>query len=736
LRPIDRSLIEIFSSEQAEHLGRIRGLLEVLANSSADVDSSALDELQRRAHTLKGAAHAVGLEPTEAIVHRLETVFAKVRWGDAAQATKARALIEHTLEAVEDILAAALAERDLPDVADLQRALEAFPSEQFPLDAPAPLQAVPTQPAISSSIGLPPSGESDLVRVSASRIDQLVQSSSELLIATGWKTDAESLFARHAQHLDELRKDWQQLRHGARSGLPGDDSGELQRADACLKYIDRELVSLRLQAHAAVAAWDLRTNEIRRRAQDLYDDACGVRMTPAETVFAGSGSLVRDLAHQENKRVEFRAEGLDTQADRMVLQALKDPVLHLLRNAVSHGAEPEAERAAAGKGPIASVRMRIYARGDRLNLTIEDDGRGINESAVIEEATRRGLIPGSSEAASQNVAKLLLLPGLSTARQITNLSGRGLGLAIVQEAVTRLQGDLSIRAAPAGGTMVSITVPLAMSTQRVLLVNAAEYCFAIATSFLERLLRVDLSAIHLIEGRESIIVDSEAIPLVRLVDLLNLPLKNAAREETRKLDVFVASANDVRFAVVVDALLDERDAIIKDIGLPGSKSGFAAGAIPLDDGAVAMVLNVPELFLHRDKRTLSKTFLIAEPKKKTVSILVVDDSLTTRSLERSILEAHGYKVRVAVDGLQALEQIHLEKPDLVISDVMMPRMTGFELLDQIKGDASIKDLPVILVTSLESPEEQGRGLELGADAYIVKNRFDQGELLRIVRQIV
>jgi two-component system chemotaxis sensor kinase CheA len=215
-----------------------------------------------------------------------------------------------------------------------------------------------------------------------------------------------------------------------------------------------------------------------------------------------------------------------------------------------------------------------------------------------------------------------------------------------------------------------------------------------------------------------------------------LPFKQAAREETRKLDVFVASANDMRFAVVVDALLDERDAIIKDIGLPGSKSGLAAGAIPLDDGAVAVVLNVPELFLHRDKGAPSKTFLIAEPKKKTASILVVDDSLTTRSLERSILEAHGYKVRVTVDGLQALEQIRLEKPDLVISDVMMPRMTGFELLDQIKGDASIKDLPVILVTSLESREEQGRGLELGADAYIVKNRFDQGELLRIVRQIV
>jgi two-component system chemotaxis sensor kinase CheA len=732
-------LLEIFSSEQAEHVGRIRGLLEVLANPLGDADTSALDELQRRAHTLKGAAHAVGLEPTEALVHRVETVFGKFRpgaepgwdWGDAALTSAARGLIEQTLEAVEDILAAALAERDLPDVADLQRALEAFPS-----DAPAPVQAVLIDSPASGSSGLPPVAESDLVRVSASRIDHLVQSASELLIATALQADGENLFARHAQHLDDLQKEWQQLRHGARSGPAADVSAELKRADACLKYIDRELDSLRRQAYAAVTAWDLKTKDVRRRAEDLYEDACDIRMTPAETVFAGSGSLVRDLAHQENKRVEFRAEGLDTQADRMVLQALKDPVLHLLRNAVSHGAESEAERAAAGKNPIATVRMRIQSRGDRLNLSIEDDGRGINESAVIEEATRRGLIPGPKEAATPNVAKLLLLPGLSTAKQITNVSGRGLGLAIVQEAVARLQGDLSIRAAPAGGTMVSITVPLAMSTQRVLLVNAAGYVFAIAASFVERLLRMDLSGIHMVEGKESILVDAEAIPLVRLADLLNLAAKKPTEEEARKLQVFVAVANDTRFAVVVDGLLDERDAIIKDTGLPGSKSGFTVGAVPLDNGALAVVLNVPELLLHRGNGSSSKKFLTAEPEKKTASILVVDDSLTTRSLERSILEAHGFKVRVAVDGLQALEQIRLEKPDLVISDVMMPRMTGFELLDQIKRDASTKDLPVILVTSLESREEQARGLELGADAYIVKHRFDQGELLRIVRQIV
>lgn len=744
MRPLDRSLLNIFASEQAEHVERIRSLLEAITTCSGEAFSAALEEIQRRAHTLKGAAHAVGLESTESVIHGLENVFSKIRqhgaWNEAAQP-----IAEQALEAVEDILVAAQAEREEPETARLQAELSKFgagrdtpasPSTPPLVEAPPP-EAMQTAPAVS-----PPAMDSDLMRVSASRIDDLVRSSSDLMVTALLDSEAENPFGENAQYLSHLQAEWRQMRRSVRGGSRSteDLATELHKANQCLNFVDRQIEVLQRRAQAAAAKWGMRIYEVRRRAETLYDDACAVRMTPADTVFSGFGTMVRELAQEQNKPVEFRSEGLETQADRRVLQMLKDPVLHLLRNAVSHGAESEQARSAAGKSPVTTIRLRLQPRGDRLNLSVEDDGRGIDAKAVIEEAVRRGVLPQDArDPAKVNVGKLLLLPGLSTAKQVSNLAGRGIGLSIVQEAVTRLHGDVSIRRAAAGGTEISLTVPLAMSTQHALFVDSAGATFALPSAFIEQLLRIGLSDIQLIEGRESILVDSKAVRLVRLTDLLSIqgtPVPNEGASGEKKLFVVIATVNQERLGIVVDSLRDERDTIIKDTGLGSAQAGFSAGAVPMDDGSVAVVLSVPALFSRAAGGTTHAAFLTSIEEKRVASILVVDDSLTTRSLEKSILEANGYRVRVAVDGLQALEQIRTEAPDLVISDVLMPRMTGFELLAAIKADAALKTIPVILVTSLENREEQARGLELGADAYIVKRRFDQRELMRIVRQIL
>jgi two-component system chemotaxis sensor kinase CheA len=720
VRPIDRSLLQIFSSEQAEHIGRVRDLLAAISRSEAAVDPAVFDELLRRAHTLKGAAHAVALEPTEILTHLLETVLLKIQRGEAAFAPDHLSLIEQTLETIEDILAAALAEKELPDIREVRARLESFPKAALPHPASTTTTTAPV-----AELSNAPS--SDLMRVNADRIDSLVRSSSQLLVTTVRDGEGANPFVENARYLDQVQEEWVQLRRKRFSGYNDGTASELQRANTSLNYIDHRLDLIRLRAHQAAALWEQKSKEIRQQAEELYDSACSVRMTPADTVFSGLGPLMRELAHRENKQVEFRAEGLETQADRVVLQALKDPVLQVLRNAVSHGAETADERAARGTSPVNTVLMRVHSRGDRLNLTIQDDGKGINEKAIMEEAAKRGL-------ASTDPAKLLMVAGLSTAKQITSVSGRGVGLSIVQEAVARLQGNVSIRPAVGGGTTISISVPLAMSTQHILFVRAATQTFGISTSYIDRLVRADKSDIQLIEGRESIVSESEAIPLLRLTDLLSLGAAHSLDEQ--KLYVVVITLNDDRFGIVVDSLQDERDSIIKESGLSAAHAGMSTGVIPMDDGTVAVVLNIPALVSNREHRKNTSSFLRAKQEQKTSSILVVDDSLTTRSLEKSILESQGYRVRVAVDGEHALEQIRAEAPDMVISDVMMPRLTGFELLAEMKADPAMKKIPVILVTSLESREEQARGLELGADAYIVKQRFDQRELMRIVRQIL
>ena len=733
MRPIDRSLLQIFAGEQAEHVGRIRSLITTVATPEGGADAGALDELQRRAHTLKGAAHAVGLELTETVIHRMESVFSQFRDGSAPPTLDAIMLVERCMAAVEDILAAAQADTDPPSMDDLLAALE-----HFPANAPPPTRRPPIQPKAEAPAPQAPLADGDFVRVNARYIDEMVGVSAELLGAAVLDAEQDNPFLENARFADQVYEEWQQMRRGDRPGTDQDEALQLQRARHCLEFIDRQLGSLRRRAHAASDAWDVRARDFRRRADDVYEHACNVRLTPAEAVFSGFGALVRELAHQENKPIEFRAQGLETQADRLVLQALKDPVLHLLRNAVSHGAESEERRVQKGKAPVNTIEMRISARGERLHLTVTDDGRGIDTGAIVQEALRRGFLSDASEATPANVTKLILLPGLSTAKEITNLAGRGLGLSIVQEAVTRLQGDISIRPVPSGGTSISISVPLAASTQHILFAEAAGQIFGISTTFVAQLLRVDVSEIRLVEGRESVIVDSEAVRLVRLSELLGLPAAPvpADDDEPEKLQIVIASANDERVALVVGALRDEREVIVKDSGLAASQAGFTSGAVSLDDGSVAVVLNVPELLAQAGRRKPGAAFLIREPEQKVSSILVVDDSITTRSLEKTILEAHGYRVRIAVDGAQALELLRAEPSDLVISDVLMPRMTGFQLLAAMKNDTTLKEIPVILVTSLESREEQAQGLELGADAYIVKHKFDQRELLQIVRQLI
>jgi len=748
VRPFDRSLLQIFSAEQNEHVEHIRALIETVANASPDSstpDSSTMDELFRRAHTLKGAARAVGLEPTELLMHRVEELLSRCRaQGTGFGEREARAL-NQALDSAEDILAAAVADRGLTDVSNILATIDSLPSgHSSPLADARGSVSLPSRDREGEVI--PPAEPALLVRVNADYLDDLIRTSSELVVATNHAASHRSALEEHADHVDETTDEWLRLRRGCAGYVRGNSNNpDFQRVTECLNFIDRQLPLLRRGAHAAATAQRTKTLGLQRRADELHQNAFRVRMTPAETVFAGFGPMVRDAAHEEGKQVEFRAEGLESQADRGVLQALKDPVMHLLRNAVSHGIESGSERVAAGKSPVGAVRLRIRSRGDRLTVAVEDDGRGISGAAVEEEAIRKGLRPAAGAVSDPSeLARLILTPGFSTARVITKLSGRGMGLSVVQRAVNQLRGEIGIRPGAGAGTSVSISVPLSISTQHVLLMEAEGHTFGVPSAFVDRLFRVRRPDLRSIDSHECVVVDSDPVPLAKLSELLQLPAQSvtdpAAGEaalEDAVLQVAVLVSGGERAALIVDRLIDEREAVIKDSGLPASAAGLSAGAVPLDDGGVAVMLNVTELFVRfREGEKAVSSFLPEKPHENVHRILVVDDSITTRSLEKSILEAYGYGVEVAVDGLQALEAIRRNPPDLVISDVMMPRLNGFQLLEQMKNTPGMKEIPVILVTSLESREEQERGLSLGADAYIVKRKFDQRELLTIVRQIL
>ncbi len=734
MNPLDPTLVEIFSVEQTEHVLRIRALVEALRAGPRESHGAAFDEALRRAHTLKGAARAVGLEQTELLAHRIEALLLKARQNVLLLDGEMAAALHRLLDGAEDVLAFALGKRSEPDLsgvlADAARLAGAPQLE----DRPATSAAASAPEPLSSAAG------GDLVRVNAHYIDDLIRSSSQLLAATAAESTAEGQTSR----ADETLQEWQRLRRNSA------DCVRRMREDpvfepvlACLGYVDDHLRALAASARSSASAERHRKQELRQRSAELHRQALQVRMTSAESVFGSFGAMVRELAEAEQKAVEFRAEGLEVQADRVVLQALKDPVMHLLRNAISHGIEPAWEREATGKPAAGSVKLKIEASGNRLHLVVEDDGRGINLRDVAREAERQGLIPqgagAESEQSREELKKLIFRPGFSTAHSLTRVAGRGLGLSVVEQAVTRLQGDVRVVPAGGGGTAVAISVGLSISTQHVLLLAAGGQSFGLSTSFVRRLCKWKRKDFENFNGGPAMRLDGEPVALGELAGLLDL--SGAASEGHAGEDtvlVAVIESGGQKLGLIVDGFLDDREAVIKDSGLYDTEAGLSTGGVPLEDGTVAVILNVAGLLERFFERGAVTALQVPdeEAPKATPRILVVDDSITTRSLEKSILEAHGYSVTVAVDGAEALEKLREERADLVITDLMMPRLTGLQLLEKMKSVKELAGIPVIIVSSVENREDQERGLSLGADAYIVKRKFDQRELLQIVRQIL
>jgi two-component system chemotaxis sensor kinase CheA len=407
--------------------------------------------------------------------------------------------------------------------------------------------------------------------------------------------------------------------------------------------------------------------------------------------------------------------------------------MHLLRNAISHGIEGTEERASKGKSPMASLILRLDSQRGRLIVEVEDDGRGVDLKKVAKVLSQAE--PGAHS--PEELARVIFRPGFSTSSTVNHLSGRGMGLSVVYETVHRLQGEVTLRPKNNCGASFVLSVPLSVSTSHLLLLSCAGQTFGIPTHGIQRLYSVRPEQVETLEGKPVAILEGQPVALYGLAGLLQIGSASPAPPGDL-LPVMLLKSGTKRFAVWVDEFLTERDALIQELGMPGPASGNVTGGALLREGTAFVVLNPAGLIASCTPSAAVPIPRRAERVMEAIApgILVVDDSITSRSLERSILEAHGYRVRVAVDGMEALDLLRAEKADLIITDIQMPRLDGFGLVAALKADNRLKDIPVIIVSSLERTEDQERGLQLGADAYVVKRKFDQTELLDAIRQMI
>ncbi len=469
---------------------------------------------------------------------------------------------------------------------------------------------------------------------------------------------------------------------------------------------------------------------------DLEQEVIGARLTPIGSLLQTLPRAVRDLAQQTGKQVTLHLAGEETEIDRRLLEGLRDPLLHLVRNAVDHGIEPPDARTAQGKPATGNVTVQATATGGMVRITVEDDGCGLDPEKLRRSAIERGMLDSERAArlTRRELLDLIFVPGMTTARNVSPVSGRGVGMDIVRSNVSELGGQVTLESTMGQGTRLVLLLPLTLVTTRVLLVQVGTQPFALPASGCRGAIHIYPDAVHTIEGRAVATVQEQTVPLVELATLLGLAAPGTPTERERTPAVLVAAGQGT-LALLVDRVLDEREAVIRPLGALFAQHPRYSGVVQLGGHQLALLLD--PLLLAREAHgvTLSPrpTVPAAAPRSR---ILVADDSFTTRELMGSILRTAGYAVTLATDGHDALERLHAAAHDLVVSDVEMPRLDGFGLTSAVRQHSELRHIPVIIVSSLASDEQQRRGLTAGAQAYIVKSQFNQDTLLTTIHRLL
>jgi two-component system chemotaxis sensor kinase CheA len=476
-------------------------------------------------------------------------------------------------------------------------------------------------------------------------------------------------------------------------------------------------------------------------ANELEESIRKIRLLPLSTVFDLFPRLVRDLAHEQSKEVHLTIEGETTAADKRILEELKDPLMHIIRNAVDHGIELPAERERNGKPRLASLGLRAYQTATSVVVEVTDDGRGLDEAAIKRTALKRRVLREEELApmTREQLQMLIFAPGFSTSALVTDVSGRGVGLDVVRANVEGLHGTVQVQSLPGQGCTFRLQMPLTLATTRVLLVQVAGQPYALPVEYLQGSRLIAPRDVFHIEGRDTILLQGQPVSVAKLADLLELqPDREAASDAPAEtlLPCIVLALGEERLGLFVEALLDEQEVILQPLGALLQRVRNVAGSTILGTGEVCMILNPQDLMKTMQKTPATVARAETEEVVRRQVILLAEDSITTRTQEKRIIESAGYEVVTAVDGLDAFNKLSTRAFDGVVSDVEMPNLDGLSLAARIRQDARYKELPIILVTSLASEEDRRRGIEVGANAYISKGAFEQKVLLDTLRRLV
>lgn len=756
-----KSLRATFQVEAQEHLQAISSmLLELEKSPSTNSKTTAIETAYREAHSLKGASRAVDLSDIEAICQAVEGVFSCWKRQPPALSPDVFDTLHQALDSMRRLLDSTdphAAEIDRPQRDLLVGSLVQLQSPPNPSPASQAPQQPPPGKAMPAHLPPAPIAESDksaaieTVRIPVAKLESRLLQAEEMLTLKA-KANARAADLREiAGSIDRWWQEWAKvaphvraLRRTIEVERRANEDGQIRGGgDELVRFLDhncdfiRSLQS-RLESFSSRAEQDRRG--VGRQVDDLLDNSKSLLMLPFSTVTELFSKLVRDLCRDQGKEADLTIEGGEVGVDKRILEEMKDALIHILRNCIDHGVERPAERQRLNKPSRGAITIAVSRiNGDKVEIRISDDGAGIDIETLKKAAIARGLLPTvqGRDLSDEDALPLIFHSGVSTSSIITEISGRGLGMAIVREKAEKLGGKISVQSRHQVGTTLQITLPQTLATFRGILVAAGGQTFVMPTVSVERVIRVKPSEIQTVENRETISLHGRAVSLARLEAVLELPACGNRRDDSAPLPIIVLNWADRTIAFAVDQVLREEEVLVKAFHKPLTRVRNVSGATLLGSGKAVPVLNIADLMKSARSHGLAPVAASAAATARlgpTRRVLVVEDSITSRTLLKGILETANYKVRTAVDGVDAFTALRQETFDLVVSDVEMPRMNGLDLTARIRADVRLASLPVVLVTALESRQERERGIDVGANAYITKSSFDQSNLLEVIRR--
>ena len=739
----DVELREIYRTTTEERLQTLEASLLHLEKNPADKES--LSTLLREAHSLKGDARSAGIESVEILTHAVEDVLTslQIQTLDLDSAVSDR--LYEGLDAIGKLVHEAVT--GSPANVDTDQLLQtltatvpspaAAPTTEPPalpvilpaLPAPPPAVEKEPEPVVAMPVGdvlpTPGKGSPDSVRVQVRDLDALTTQAEELAVTR-------IQIAQTSTQTEQLITLWEEWRVNK----------DKQKTASVQSYEER-LESLILNLRSTLQA---NSSKLEIVSEDLRNRVRRLQLLPLSILFQPLQRVVRDLAKQQSKQVNLVLEGEEATADKRLLEGIKDSLMHLVRNAIDHGIETSAEREAAGKPAVATLRVKAYQTAISLMIEITEDGRGLDTETIKQTAIKRKLY-GPEELdtmSTSQIHRLILAPGFSTRSFITEISGRGVGLDVVRDQVEKLKGSIQIESTRGQGCTFRLQLSTALSTANVVLVETQGLTFALPIEFLQTTLLVSSSQIETADGQDTIMLGDRAIPVAILTDVLELsqsPIydwvaQSDSSPEDNRPCVILNIGND-QAGFFIDRLISQQEVVSKPMGSLLKRVRNVSGTTVLGSGDICMILNPPDLLKSLQQKPLSEALTQNESavQNKPV-ILLVEDSPPVRIQEKRLFEGAGYVVVTATNGLEGYNTLQNGIFDAVVSDVEMPHLDGFSLVAKIRQHPEFDNLPVILVTTLDSDADRQRGADAGANGYILKGRFNQEALLETLERLI